>query len=150
MNSRGAEVLNDLLEVARDGERFYRDAAGHVDNPELRGTFRQMSEVRRRLMDELAEHIRERGAEPSPHGTLAGETQKLYADALAALRGEREDVYLRRLEAAEDRLLERYEQALADTGSDTEALRTLLRRQLLTVRAAHQRMRALRDQGVSH
>lgn len=143
MTNPDTVILNELLEVARDGERFYRDAAAHVETPELRGTFRQMAEIRRRLMDELVEQIRACGETPSPHGTLAGGSQRLYADALAALRESKEEVYLRHLEAAEDRLLARYEKALA--GSDG-SVQTLLRRQLLTVRAAHERMRMLRDQ----
>ena len=144
MTAPAADLLNDLLEVARDGERFYRDAAERVRSPELRGTFRQMAEVRQRLMDDLARHVAARGLAPSSDSTLGGRSRKAYADLLAALSPHTEDVYLRQLEAVEDRLMRRYEQALAHAPAD--GLRQVLQRHLLTVRAAHDRMAALRDQ----
>lgn len=79
MNNASAGLLNDLLALARDGERFYRDAAAKVASPALRDTFRQMADVRQRL-------------------------------------------------------------------AETESVRAILQRHLLTVRAAHDRMRALKDQ----
>jgi uncharacterized protein (TIGR02284 family) len=147
MNHRPADLLNDLLEVVRDGERFYRDAAGRASSPELRGTFRQMAELRQRLMDELAEHVTARGARPSASRTLAGTSRQLYADTLTALGAPADDVYLRHLEAAEDRLLAQYERALETAGD--ERMQQILRRHLLAVRATHGRMKALRDQSLA-
>jgi uncharacterized protein (TIGR02284 family) len=144
MQNRSAELLNDLLEVARDGERFYRDAADKVASPELRGTFRQMAEVRQRLMDDLAQHVTARGAQPSDDRTLWGKSRKAYADVLAAMAPDNEDIYIRQLEAVEDRLLRHYENALEHAGRDS--VRHVLQRHLLTVRAAHERMAALKNQ----
>ena len=145
MSNQPAGILNQLLEVARDGERFYRDAAEKVGSPELKGIFRQMSEVRQRLMDDLAQHVRARGQQPSDDRTLRGAAQHAVAGVLASLHPDDEDVYIRQLEAVEDRLLRHYEKALAATGDDS-AVRPVLQRQLLTVRAAHERMRALKAQ----
>lgn len=147
MDPTSADLLNDLLEVARDGERFYRDAAEKVQTPALRGTFRQMAELRQRLMDDLAQHVTARGERPSDTRTLGGRARQAYADALASLRENQEEVYIRQLEAVEDRLLRHYENALGHASS--EGVRRILQRHLLTVRAAHDRMRMLRDQSVS-
>ena len=147
MNQRPADLLNDLLEIVRDGERFYRDAAERAASPELRGTFRQMAELRQRLMDELAEHVTARGEQPSDGRTLAGTSRQLYAGALTALGAPADGVYLRQLEAAEDRLLAHYERALETAGSDR--VQQVLRRHLLAVRATHERMKALRDQSLA-
>lgn len=144
MHNRSADLLNELLEIVRDGERFYRDAAERARSPELRGTFRQMAELRQRLMDELAEHVTARGERPSDKRTLAGASRQLVADTLTALGAPVDDVYLRHLEAAEDRLLHHYERALAAAGHDR--VQQVLRRHLLAVRAAHGRMKSLRDQ----
>lgn len=144
MNNTSAGLLNELLEMARDGEQFYRDAADKVANPALRGTFRQMAEVRQRLMNDLADHVTARGEQPSAHRTLGGRSRQAYADALAALRPHHEAVYIGQLEAAEDRLLAAYERALDK--AETDSVRDILARHLLTVRAAHDRMRALKDQ----
>lgn len=144
MHNTSAGLLNDLLALARDGERFYRDAASRVGSTALRDTFRQMADVRQRLMNDLAEHIAARGEQPSDRGTLAGRSRQAYAGVLAALTPDHEDVYIRQLEAMEDRLLAAYEKALRQAG--TESVRAILQRHLLTVRAAHDRMRALKDQ----
>lgn len=147
MNTPSAELLNDLLEVARDGERFYREAAERVRSPELQGTFRQMAELRQRLMDDLAEHVVARGERPSDQRTLRGASQQAYAGVRAALSGDDDQVWLAQLESVEDRLLDRYERALA--AADAEPDRQVLRRHLLAVRAAHDRMQLLRDQGLA-
>jgi uncharacterized protein (TIGR02284 family) len=141
-----ASLLNELIAVARDGERFYRDAADRVGSPELKGVFRQMSEVRQRLMDELAQQVRARGTQPSAERTLGGAARHLYAGVLATLHPDDEEVYLQQLEADEDRLLRRYEKALESARDGDGQVRALLQRHLLTVRATHERMRALRAQ----
>jgi uncharacterized protein (TIGR02284 family) len=147
VNHRSADLLNDLLEVARDGERFYRDAAERVGSPELKGTFRQMAEVRQRLMDDLAQHVTARGDTPSDDRTFWGRSRKAYADVLAKLAPHHEDLYIRQLEAAEDRLLRHYENALAEAQAGAgDGVRQILQRHLLTVRAAHERMSALKNQ----
>jgi len=147
MHNRSADLLNDLLEIARDGERFYRDAAERARSPELRGTFRQMAELRQRLMDELADQLHLRGERPSDRRTVLGASRPLFAEAVAALTLHDDDVYIRQLEATEDRLLAHYEHGLAR--ADDERLRQVLRRHLLAVRAAHDRMRALREQSLA-
>jgi uncharacterized protein (TIGR02284 family) len=131
-----ASLLNELIAVARDGERFYRDAADRVGSPELKGVFRQMSEVRQRLMDELAQQVRARGTQPSDERTLGGAARHLYAGVLATLHPDDEEVYLQR----------RYEKALESARDGDGQVRALLQRHLLTVRATHERMRALRAQ----
>ena len=147
MTHRSTDLLNELLELARDGERFYRDAAERVAAQELKGTFRQMAELRQRLMNDLAEHVTARGEQPSDRRTLLGASRQLYADALAALSARDDHVYLRQLEAMEDRLLARYERALEHAPSDS--VRQLLQRHLLTVRASHDRMKLLKDQSLA-
>jgi uncharacterized protein (TIGR02284 family) len=147
MKNRPADLLNDLLELARDGERFYRDLAVKAGSPELRGTFRQMAELRQRLMDELAEHIGARGEQPSDRRTVLGASRQLFAEAVAALTLRDDDVYLRQVEAMEDRLLAHYERALE--AADSESVRQILRRHLLAVRASHDRMKALKDQSLA-
>lgn len=147
MSHRPADLLNELLELARDGERFYRDAAAHVLRPELRGTFAQMAELRLRLMNDLAEHVTARGERPSDRRTLLGTSRQLYADARAAFSTKDDRIYLRQLTAMEDRLLAHYERALSDAAADS--VRHILRRHLLTVRASHDRMHLLKDRSLA-
>ena len=143
-SAQPAHQLNDLIEIARDGERFYLDAASRVRSAQLRSVFRELAEVRQRLIDDLARHVSARGEAPSQHATAWGRTRKLYARVLAAIRSDEEAAYIGELEQAEDRLLERYRSALEH--APTEEIRRVLQRHLLTVKAAHDSMKALKDQ----
>lgn len=135
-------VLNDLIEVARDGERFYIDAASKVGNTELKGLFRQMAEVRQQLIDALGDHVLARGDLPSGGTTVAGTLRKMYADALAAFRDD-DPVYVSELEEAEDRMLDHYRKALNE--APTDEVHTVLEQHLPTVEAAHLRMKRIKD-----
>lgn len=139
-----SDLLNELIGIARDGERFYLDAAGKVGNLELQVIFREMAQVRQKLIEDLSQHVEARGAEPSQEGTLLGRMHTLYTDTLAALRRDNERIWVAQLEDAEDRLLEQYQAALRDAPS--ENIRAILERHLLTVRATHDSMKALKQQ----
>jgi uncharacterized protein (TIGR02284 family) len=141
-DTQSAELLNELIECTRDGERFFLDAAEHVGDRVAKGVFRQMADVHQRLIDALGDHVLARGAAPAPGRTLAGGARQLYARALASLRDDA-PVYVAQLEEAEDRLLERYRSALER--SPNERVRGILERHLPTVQAAHLRMTRLKD-----
>jgi uncharacterized protein (TIGR02284 family) len=143
IDEKSADMLNELIEITRDGERFYLDAARKVRSQELRGIFRQMAQVRQDLIDDLGDHVLARGEVPSDERTLAGTARKLYADMLATIRADEETAYVAELEEAEDRLLDRYSEALDE--APTAPVREILERHLPTVRAAHSRMRRLKD-----
>lgn len=147
MHTRTADLLNELIERCRDGEQFYRDAAVKAGSLALRGTFRQMAELRQRLIDELADQIHARGEQPSDRRTMLGASRHLIAEAMNALTLHDDDVYIRQLEATEHRLLVAYQRAVERIADD--GARPVLRRHLLAVRAAHQRMRALREQSLA-
>ena len=141
-NEKSADMLNELIEITRDGERFYLDAAKKVRSQELKGIFRQMAQVRQDLIDDLGDQVLARGDVPSGDRTLAGTARKLYADALATIRADEEPVYVAELEEAEDRLLDHYRGALDEAPLP---VREILERHLPTVRAAHSRMKRLKD-----
>lgn len=142
--ARPAAVLNTLIEIARDGERFYLDAAGKVRNLELQALFREMAQVRQHLIADLAQHVEARGEVPSADRTLWGSTRQVYADVLAALSRDGQIIYVKELEEAEDRLLDQYQKALRHAPS--VSIREILERHLLTVRATHDSMKALKEQ----
>jgi uncharacterized protein (TIGR02284 family) len=134
--------LNELIEIARDGERFYDAASREVGSDELRSVFRQQADVRRSLIDALGDQVIARGERPSSDTTLAGRARKAYAGALSALGGE-DQAYVQQLEQAEDRLLDHYRKALRDCPDGP--VRAALGRHLPTVEEAHQRMRRLKE-----
>jgi uncharacterized protein (TIGR02284 family) len=137
-----AAVLNELIEITRDGQTFYTDAVSRVTNPHLKAVFRALIDVKTKMISALSEHVRARGIEPSAQGTLAGNFQKLYAEVRAKLTARTDTTFVAQLEAAEDRLLGAFEQAAAD--AEDPQLRAIITQHLPKVRLCHDEMRNLK------
>src|SRR5690348_18244502 len=135
------ELLNELIEIARDGEKFYRVAAEKTESPAMRDIFREQSSVRSQFIEDLSQYVAADGETPSDDTTLLGTARKLYTELRARLSSDSDAVYVSELEQMEDQLLEHYQQALEESGTE---IRRLLQSHLPTVQAAHDRMRALK------
>lgn len=136
--SSGIETLNDLIEILRDGQTFYDEAAPKIDDPELQALFRDASTIRYALIVDLADEVETEGRTPSSSGTLAGTVREAYASVLASLSSDRTTTYVKQLEAAEDRLLHAFEDALRECGSSR--VRHILAMHLPKVQKMHNAM----------
>lgn len=110
--------LNDLIEIARDGNSFYNEAAGKVDNPELSSLFTRMADHKREIVNGLTAEVAAVGGEPAARGTMAGSMREAYAGVRASL-GDRDYAYVSELEELEDRLLDAFKDTVGD--DDTPA-----------------------------
>ncbi len=132
-------ILNDLVEVARDGETFYEHAATKVDQPDLRILFTRLAMVKRNIVKELSGEIRAGGEKPTQTGSWAGDFNKMYGD-IRALLGDKNHAYVAQLEESEDRMLKGFEKAINDKETSASA-RLVLTRLLPEVRQCHDLMR---------
>ncbi len=147
MNSQ-SNVLNELIEITRDGEHFYRHAEVEVQAPWLKSVFHDMAETKARLLQALALKVAEEHEHPAEGGTLSGALRQFYADAKARLSRDGDAAYVAELESTEDRLLQAFEEALLEACPEERAV---LEAEIPTVRACHERMRELKrsvNQGV--
>jgi uncharacterized protein (TIGR02284 family) len=140
--TQSAANLNELIQIARDGQTFYTDAIGKVRNPNLRVVFRGIIDAKAQLIAALSEHVRVRGQLPSDAGTLTGYFHQLYGDISATLSRDSDAAFVPRLEEAEDRLLSAFENAAA--ASENRDVRDIVLRHLPRVRLCHEQMRNLR------
>lgn len=140
--NKSTDLLNELIEIARDGKKFYLDAAAKVTDGEVQLIFRTQANVREQLINTLSQHVVIRGDIASREETLVGMTRKLYAEILATLSSDRDRVYISQLEEVEDRLLEHYRKALEV--AESEDVRRVLVQHMPIVQAAHDRMKALK------
>ena len=111
--SRIQHSLNDLIEIARDGNDFYTEAATKVDNPALSTLFTQMAGHKREIVPGLTADVPATGGEPADSGTMVGWMRKAYANLRAAL-GNRDYAYVAELEELEDRLMEAFQETIDD------------------------------------
>jgi uncharacterized protein (TIGR02284 family) len=140
MNSQ-SNVLNELIEITRDGEHFYRHAAAEVQDQRLKAVFHDMAEAKTRVLQALALKVAEEREHPAEGGTFSGALRQLYADTKARLSRDSDAAYVAELESTEDRLLKAFEEALQEAAPEERAL---LEAEMPTVRACHDRMRELK------
>lgn len=135
--------LKEIVEIATDGERFYRDAQRKVGVPSLQPVFARMAHAKRELVEALSQKIEAGGQTPPQSGTFAGAVRKVYADVAATLSSKDALVFVEQLEATEERLQRQIERAAAEVGDP--AVRVILQAYLPSVRDSHQQMRDLRQ-----
>lgn len=142
--SDAIDVIRDLINTCRDGEKGFRDAADHAKRPDLKTMFLEVSRERAQFASELETQLSSLAPEKSEKedGHVVGALHRAWIDTKTAL-GAGDHAILEWLEQGEDYAKEKYEKALS-TGLPSGLL-ALVRRQSLSVIATHDRVRALRD-----
>ncbi|HJU26167.1 MAG TPA: PA2169 family four-helix-bundle protein [Rhodanobacteraceae bacterium] len=134
-------TLHEIAQVCADGDAFYRDAAGRVQDPELRRGVLEVGRIRGALRRDVETCLLGKGERPGG-GTYFGALHKLYAELLARFAVDGDRIYVSELEEAEDRLLHSLEEAILRV--EPAEARAVLRQYMPAARAAHERMRILK------
>lgn len=136
-------VLNDLIEVSKDGEYgFYQSARNAMSN-ELRNIFRMRGAECQVAAEDLKKLVRDFGGDPDKNGTLAGALHRGWVSVRNAVNGDDDLDILNECERGEDIAKARYAKALErDLPSD---VRGVLSRQYDCVLRNHAEIKGLRD-----
>ena len=105
------EVLHDLIEVCRDGERGYRAAADHVSDPLLKALFGELAAERRHFADELTPHLYRLGGLPND-GSSAAMLHRSWMSIKGLVSGHHSHIVIAVAERGERVALDVYEEAL--------------------------------------
>lgn len=138
--SKTAHTLNDLIEIARDGQSFYTEAADKVKDAELSALFTRIAGVKAQIVSSLSSTVAATGGKPAEHGTMVGSMQQFYGKVRATL-GDTQYGYVAELEESEDRLLKAFKDTLTDNDTPPAA-RQEVTRLLPQVQETHEVMRA--------
>ncbi len=143
-NDHVISVLEKLIQLCRDGQEGYRDAAEHVKSPEWRNLFNQVSTARAEFAGELENEVIRLGKhDPDRKSTTSGALHRKWIDLKAAM-GAGDHSILSSIESGEDSAKKAYEDALND--NLPQDIKDILRRQSQEVIASHDRIRTLRDE----
>ena len=143
--SNPVSILNDLIETLKDGQEGFRAAAEDVDSSNLKTLFGELSLQRSKFAGELQMLARTlSGEEPEKSGSVAGAVHRGWIDLKAALVSRNEHAILAECERGEDSAVAAYRDAL-DSGSLPSSVVTAVQVQADAVKAAHDRIRDLRD-----
>jgi uncharacterized protein (TIGR02284 family) len=136
------DTLNDLIETCEDGKLGFAEAADHVTNPRVKTTLADLGLERGRFAAELRDLVRTKGGEAHEDDSAGGAFHRAWLNLKDALGGG-DHAVLAEAERGEDHAVSEYEDALEkDLPADVQAV---VSRQFLSVKSAHDRVRALRD-----
>jgi len=138
------EVIDNLIETLKDGQEGFKQAAESVSDPKLKSLFRDYSDQRSRFATVLQSEARRQGeTEPETTSSAAGALHRGWINLKSAITGGDEHAILAECERGEDSAVEEYKKALDDALSP--AARELVSLQFPEIKAAHDRIRSLRD-----
>jgi uncharacterized protein (TIGR02284 family) len=137
------DVLNQLLETARDGEKGFNEAAESTDNPDLRATLQGFAAQRAAFVTELTQLIQSVGGDPHETGHIAGAVHRGWMNVKEAFSKREDKAILEECERGEDYAKKSFTEALGEPLP--ENIRTVVQRMASEVKLAHDRVRGLRD-----
>jgi uncharacterized protein (TIGR02284 family) len=141
-----AAVLEDLIETLEDGRKGFEQAAERIadsDDPAIAIDLRRFAQQRAEFSVELREIAGRHGFEIEEKGSVAGALHRGWISLKDAVSGDDPQAVLSAAEVGEDHAVSEFEDALEkELPSD---VRSVVERQAQAVRAAHDRVKALRD-----
>lgn len=142
-------VLQNLIEIARDGQEGYRLASEHVKDAALKEAFAGRSAQRSRFVHQLQDLQERFGLQkPDDGGSVSGGLHRAWMQIRAAVSRQEDQAILEEAERGEDAAVEAYRQALGNEVVELppEAVRTL-QEQAGEVQSDHDFVKQLRDSG---
>lgn len=138
-NDEVISTLNNLVETCKDGQNGFRTAAEGIKDPNLITLFNTYSQQRAQFAAELQNEVRRLGGDPEETGSTAAVIHRGWINIKSAVTGEDEGAIISECERGEDAAVKAYEEAV-DLPAD---VKTLVDRQFVQVKEAHDRIRSL-------
>jgi uncharacterized protein (TIGR02284 family) len=135
-------TLNELIELNRDGQNGFQEAAGKVEDPQIKAFCLKQSLLRAKFVGELQSEVRSMGAEPDTTGSIAGALHRGWMDLKSALGGG-DHAILAATETGEDHAITQYTKALKETLP--APVREMVELQFQSVKQTHSQVKELRN-----
>ncbi len=137
-------IINDLIETLKDGQEGFKQAAEGVKDPQLKSLFSEYSQQRSDFARELQSQAQILGeTEPEKSSSAAGALHRAWINLKSAVTSGDDYAILAECERGEDSAVEEYKKALDESLS--APVREIVSRQYSQIKAAHDRVRNLRD-----
>lgn len=146
-NAEVIAILNQLIVTNRDSAEGYETAAASVENPDYREFFQEYARQRSQFVTELSDLVREYNGDPEQGGNLAGTFQRAWMNIKAALT-EGDHAIMDECDHSDEAALALYAEILPK--ALPEAVKSIVRRQLVDVRISHERVHAINGALANH
>lgn len=139
-----ADVLNDLIETSKDGEKGFVSCAEHCKSSDLKATFQKRAEECRIGAQELQTLVARYGEKPEKSGSVAGALHRGWVATKGAVSMNDDLSILEECERGEDVAKSAYRKALEK--ELPASVMTVVRRQADGVQRNHDQIKRLRDE----
>jgi len=137
-----ADVLNGLIETAKDGAEGFKTAAEKVKEPSLRSLFGKYATQRASYAQELQGLVGSLGEKPAESGHVAGALHRGWINLKEALSSDEDTAIVNEAEAGEDAAKKAYSEALQKVLPAN--IKSIVERQYQGVLEAHNTVRDLK------
>ncbi|MGA8135142.1 MULTISPECIES: PA2169 family four-helix-bundle protein [Pseudomonas] len=146
INKEAVSILNDLIEVSKDGQKGFQTCAEDIKNPELKALFVHRASECAASAAELQAEVRKLGGDPETSTSVAGDLHRRWVDVKALFTGKGEEAVLNEAERGEDHAKKAYSEALVKLAKhNLVGLTDLVNRQYQGVLRNHDQVKALRN-----
>ncbi len=136
-------TLNNLIETCKDGQNGFQTAAEGVERSDLKSLFYELGQQRSQFAGELQTLVRELGGDPESTGSTSAAVHRGWINIKSLITGKDETAILNEAERGEDVAKAAYEKATKEQLPSNVA--SVVQQQATQVKAAHDRVRDLRD-----
>lgn len=142
-NADVISTLNGLIEICKDGQQGFKEAAEGVERSDLKTLFYEFSQQRANFSGELIDLVRSLGGDPETDSSVTGSIHRAWINLKSAITGRDDNAILSECERGEDAAKAAFKEA-AQMSLPANVLETV-RTQYSSVQSAHDRIKALRD-----
>jgi uncharacterized protein (TIGR02284 family) len=141
-NTETTQTLNELIEICKDGENGFKQAAEKAKDASLKSLFLKYSTQRAGYAQELQSAVSLLGDKPETTEHVAAKLHRGWMGLKQALTSNEDKALIDECEAGEDAAMKAYKQALDKSMAGN--IETLIREQFAGVSEAHGVMRDLK------
>lgn len=138
-------TINSLIETLKDGQEGFRQASQAVKDSELKSLFNEFSLQRSKFAGELQNEAIQLGeSKPEDSSSTAGAMHRTWINLKSAITSQDDHAILAECERGEDSAVSEYKKAM-EKENLSSPIRDTVSRQYTAVKAAHDKVKALRD-----
>lgn len=144
MSTSTTSVLNDLIKTLKDGEEGFRTAAQELKSADLKYVTQELSQQRADFAAELQSLAKSEGeTDPANSSSVSGALHRGWINLKSAITSQDDHAIMAEAERGEDIAVAAFQKALEVDSS--APVRATIQRQATAVKAAHDKVKTLRD-----
>lgn len=142
-NSHDISILNDLIATTIDSADGYSEAAKDAGTSRFAALFTSRASERRGVTSDLQRAVTNLGGTPEDDGTILAGAHRVFVNLKSMVTGQDEKALINEVEAGEDHIKAKYEDALRDRDL-SPSTRAVIEQAYVSVKTGHDEMRDIK------